>query len=176
MSLALYYIFLLCSDLVTLFLLLYSQDEMSVSGSGTVVIRSPRGSQSSALFREPSSLVSFLHFLHSCLHKNIKQIKSLLPFVSQPLILLDFNVLCSLAAHMLLLKMLLPVELLFSVANMMTLILLELQDPGQDFKRELRVHQLKIVQQILQRLFLFFIILDQFYYAVNLLQIFLVQL
>ncbi|XVF18797.1 hypothetical protein REPUB_Repub11eG0054200 [Reevesia pubescens] len=36
----------------------YHDDEMSVSGSGTVVIRSPRGSQSSALFRDPSSLSS----------------------------------------------------------------------------------------------------------------------
>ncbi|XP_016742827.2 serine/threonine-protein kinase 26 isoform X3 [Gossypium hirsutum] len=33
-------------------------DEMSVSGSGTVVIRSPRGSQSSALLNDPSSLSS----------------------------------------------------------------------------------------------------------------------
>ncbi|XP_007021552.2 PREDICTED: germinal center kinase 1 isoform X2 [Theobroma cacao] len=33
-------------------------DDTSVSGSGTVVIRSPRGSQSSALFRDPSSLSS----------------------------------------------------------------------------------------------------------------------
>ncbi|KAK9004911.1 hypothetical protein V6N11_042362 [Hibiscus sabdariffa] len=32
--------------------------EMSVSGSGTVVVRSPRGSQSSALFHDPSSLSS----------------------------------------------------------------------------------------------------------------------
>ena len=73
MSLTLNYMFLLCSDLVTLFLLLYSQDEMSVSGSGTVVIRSPRGSQSSALLHDPSSLVGFLH---SYLHINIKQINS----------------------------------------------------------------------------------------------------
>ncbi|XWS10997.1 hypothetical protein CRYUN_Cryun38cG0046000 [Craigia yunnanensis] len=36
----------------------YHDDEMSVSGSGTVVIRSPRGSQSSALFCDPSSLSS----------------------------------------------------------------------------------------------------------------------
>ncbi|XWS52094.1 hypothetical protein CRYUN_Cryun11dG0037700 [Craigia yunnanensis] len=36
----------------------YHDDETSVSGSGTVVIRSPRGSQSSALFRDPSSLSS----------------------------------------------------------------------------------------------------------------------
>ncbi|MBA0822935.1 hypothetical protein Goarm_019699, partial [Gossypium armourianum] len=34
------------------------QDEMSVSGSGTVVVRSPRGSQSSALLNDPSSLSS----------------------------------------------------------------------------------------------------------------------
>ncbi|KAH1120880.1 hypothetical protein J1N35_004040 [Gossypium stocksii] len=33
-------------------------DEMSVSGSGTVVVRSPRGSQSSALLNDPSSLSS----------------------------------------------------------------------------------------------------------------------
>ncbi|XP_022717153.1 germinal center kinase 1-like isoform X2 [Durio zibethinus] len=33
-------------------------DETSVSGSGTVVIRSPRGSRSSALIRDPSSLSS----------------------------------------------------------------------------------------------------------------------
>ncbi|KAK8542751.1 hypothetical protein V6N12_015334 [Hibiscus sabdariffa] len=33
-------------------------DETSVSGSGTVVVRSPRGSQSSALIRDPSSLSS----------------------------------------------------------------------------------------------------------------------
>ncbi|KAK8527431.1 hypothetical protein V6N13_085260 [Hibiscus sabdariffa] len=33
-------------------------DEMSVSGSGTVVVRSPRGSQSAALFHDPSSLSS----------------------------------------------------------------------------------------------------------------------
>ncbi|PPS00187.1 hypothetical protein GOBAR_AA20479 [Gossypium barbadense] len=33
-------------------------DEMSVSGSGTIVIKSPRGSQSSALFRDSSSLSS----------------------------------------------------------------------------------------------------------------------
>ncbi|KAL4312921.1 hypothetical protein GQ457_01G004370 [Hibiscus cannabinus] len=33
-------------------------DEMSVSGSGTVVVRSPRGSQSTALFHDPSSLSS----------------------------------------------------------------------------------------------------------------------
>ncbi|XP_022749277.1 germinal center kinase 1-like [Durio zibethinus] len=36
----------------------YHDDEMSVSGSGTVVVRSPRGSQSSALFHNPSSLSS----------------------------------------------------------------------------------------------------------------------
>ncbi|OMO53506.1 hypothetical protein COLO4_36710 [Corchorus olitorius] len=36
----------------------HEDDETSVSGSGTVVIRSPRGSQSSALFRDPSSLSS----------------------------------------------------------------------------------------------------------------------
>ncbi|XVF04262.1 hypothetical protein REPUB_Repub05bG0067500 [Reevesia pubescens] len=36
----------------------FHDDETSVSGSGTVVIRSPRGSQSSALFRDPSSLSS----------------------------------------------------------------------------------------------------------------------
>ncbi|KAG4149669.1 hypothetical protein ERO13_D05G348300v2 [Gossypium hirsutum] len=35
-----------------------SEDEMSVSGSGTIVIKSPRGSQSSALFRDSSSLSS----------------------------------------------------------------------------------------------------------------------
>ncbi|PPD90743.1 hypothetical protein GOBAR_DD12320 [Gossypium barbadense] len=34
------------------------RDEMSVSGSGTIVIKSPRGSQSSALFRDSSSLSS----------------------------------------------------------------------------------------------------------------------
>ncbi|KAE8680131.1 Serine/threonine-protein kinase 24 [Hibiscus syriacus] len=34
------------------------QDEMSVSGSGTVVVRSPKGSQSPALFHNPSSLSS----------------------------------------------------------------------------------------------------------------------
>ncbi|XVE50195.1 hypothetical protein DITRI_Ditri01bG0142500 [Diplodiscus trichospermus] len=34
----------------------YHDDEMSASGSGTVVVRSPRGSQSSALFRDSSSL------------------------------------------------------------------------------------------------------------------------
>ncbi|XP_022753289.1 germinal center kinase 1-like isoform X7 [Durio zibethinus] len=34
----------------------YHDDETSVSGSGTVVIRSPRGSQSSSLFHDPSSL------------------------------------------------------------------------------------------------------------------------
>ncbi|KAB2095754.1 hypothetical protein ES319_A01G061100v1 [Gossypium barbadense] len=33
-------------------------DEMSVNGSGTVVVRSPRGSQSSALLNDPSSLYS----------------------------------------------------------------------------------------------------------------------
>ncbi|XVF70237.1 hypothetical protein PTKIN_Ptkin11bG0144600 [Pterospermum kingtungense] len=37
---------------------------------------------------------------------------------------------------------------------MMTLILLELRGPGWYFKRELQVHQLKIVRQILQRLLL----------------------
>ncbi|XVF78563.1 hypothetical protein PTKIN_Ptkin14bG0144400 [Pterospermum kingtungense] len=36
----------------------YNDDEMSVSGSGTVVVRSPRGSQSSALFHDSSSLSS----------------------------------------------------------------------------------------------------------------------
>ncbi|XP_039030190.1 germinal center kinase 1-like isoform X1 [Hibiscus syriacus] len=36
----------------------YHDDETSVSGSGTVVVRSPRGSQSSALVRDPSSLSS----------------------------------------------------------------------------------------------------------------------
>ncbi|XP_022753286.1 germinal center kinase 1-like isoform X5 [Durio zibethinus] len=36
----------------------YHDDETSVSGSGTVVIRSPRGSQSSSLFHDPSSLSS----------------------------------------------------------------------------------------------------------------------
>ncbi|XVE50196.1 hypothetical protein DITRI_Ditri01bG0142500 [Diplodiscus trichospermus] len=36
----------------------YHDDEMSASGSGTVVVRSPRGSQSSALFRDSSSLSS----------------------------------------------------------------------------------------------------------------------
>lgn len=33
------------------------QDELSVSGSGTVVVRSPRGSQSFAPFRDQSSSV-----------------------------------------------------------------------------------------------------------------------
>ncbi|GMJ11436.1 hypothetical protein like AT3G15220 [Hibiscus trionum] len=36
----------------------YHDDETSVSGSGTVVVRSPRGFQSSALIRDPSSLSS----------------------------------------------------------------------------------------------------------------------
>ncbi|XWS28032.1 hypothetical protein CRYUN_Cryun25bG0031200 [Craigia yunnanensis] len=36
----------------------YHDDETSVSGSGTVVIRSPRGSQSSGFLRDPSSLSS----------------------------------------------------------------------------------------------------------------------
>ncbi|MBA0603018.1 hypothetical protein Gorai_003178, partial [Gossypium raimondii] len=47
---------ILCSDLISLFLLLNSQDETSIGGSGTVVRRSPRGSQSSGLIRDPSSL------------------------------------------------------------------------------------------------------------------------
>jgi flagellar biosynthesis regulator FlbT len=42
-------------------------------------------------------------------------------------------------------KMLLPVELLFFVANMMILIPLERQNPGWEFKRELQVLQLKTV-------------------------------
>ncbi|GMI85337.1 hypothetical protein like AT3G15220 [Hibiscus trionum] len=36
----------------------YHDDETSASGSGTVVVRSPRGSQSSALVRDPSSFSS----------------------------------------------------------------------------------------------------------------------
>ncbi|MBA0818859.1 hypothetical protein Gohar_027948, partial [Gossypium harknessii] len=82
-------------------------DETSVGGTGTVVRRSPRGSQSSGLIRDPSSLVSLLHFSHDSVHKK--------------------HYADNLAVNMLLLKMLLPAELLFSVANMMTRILLQLQ-------------------------------------------------
>lgn len=60
---------ILCSDLISLFLLLNSQDETLVGGSGTVVRRSPRGSQSSGLIRDPSSLVSLLHLSHDSVHK-----------------------------------------------------------------------------------------------------------
>lgn len=67
---------ILFSDLITLFLLLNSQDETSVSGSGTLDIKSPRGSQSSGLIRDPSSLVSLLHFPHDCVHKKYYADKS----------------------------------------------------------------------------------------------------
>jgi len=41
------------------------QDDSSLSGSGTVVIRTPRSSQSSSVFREPSSGVwNFWHLLN----------------------------------------------------------------------------------------------------------------
>jgi serine/threonine-protein kinase 24/25/MST4 len=33
------------------------QDDLSVSGSGTVVIHTPKGSQSSAIFRDQSNAV-----------------------------------------------------------------------------------------------------------------------
>lgn len=64
--------------------------------------------------------------------------------------------LCSLAAHMLLLMMHFPVELLYSVASMMILILHELLNPGWEMKKELQVPHLKTVLQTLLRLLFIF--------------------
>ena len=47
----------LCFYLFLKFEVLYLQDELSVSGSGTVVVRTPRGYQSSIPFSDQSSLV-----------------------------------------------------------------------------------------------------------------------
>lgn len=92
------------------------QDELSENGSGTVVIRSPKGSKPS-VFRDQSSQVAFkLSYsdkkliFHLCSH------------------LLRILMQCSPAAVMLL-SMILWVEPLFCVANMMILILHGLQGP-----------------------------------------------
>lgn len=70
--------------------------------------------------------------------------------------------LCSLVARLLLLKMLPPVELLFSVASTRILILLGLLNPDWEDKRELQVPHRKTVQQILLRLFLLLMLLAVF--------------
>lgn len=112
------------------------QDELSGNGSGTVVFRSPKGSRSSALHDQSSQVVFKLSssdmklLLYLCCH------------------LLRILMQCSLAAVMLLLKMLLQVELLFYVASMMILILHRHWGPDRDFMTEIQMPHWKIVLQI----------------------------
>ena len=72
-------------------------------------------------------------------------------------LLMRFVLLCSLAAPMLRLKMLLPVELLFCVASMMILILHRHQGPDLALITDIQMRHWKIVLQILLRFYLSFI-------------------
>lgn len=145
-----------CMDFPCLYLflkleVLCLQDELSVSGSGTVIVRSPRGYQSSIPFSDQSSLVC------GCVVHMIKILYlqwSL--YISVLVLALTWYQLyppCSLAIHMLLLRMLLPVVLLLFVAIMMILILLERQNLDWESKKWHQVPHPKIVQWILLRLF-----------------------
>jgi hypothetical protein len=93
------------------------QDELSENGSGTVVIRSPKGSKPS-VFRESSQVAFKLSYSD----------KKLIIYLCSHLLRILMQ--CSPAAAMLLLKILPQVEPLFYVVNKMILILHGLQGPG----------------------------------------------
>lgn len=107
-TLLLAYFFLLVSSCNTV-LIFNLQEELSVSGTGTVVVRSPRGSprgiQSTSLFSDQSSLV-LSAFLPKFLYTHLPKI-----FLAYLPLTTGVNSLCSPVAHLLLLRMLLPVAL-----------------------------------------------------------------
>lgn len=116
----------------------YKGDEdISMDGTGTVVVRSPRA-QTSSLFSDQSTMVGLKSVFFN--------LNNLLVFFNDLIcFLIGVHCLFSRAAHLALLKMLQSVALLSTVDHMRTQILLALQSQDWEFKRKHQPLHMRIV-------------------------------